>query len=200
MAISGSYNYPGLNTSAGYGSAGKVQPWDGTYDLELDPAGYGVDIGVSHHKVHKGELFEAFEYDGDVDIAVPKEYLLQTPAGSDYAHLSFNVEASAELKIELFEDAVITASGSEMSMINNDRNSANTSDVLAFGSASFSASGSILTSRLLNATKGQLKVGGDDRNEEFILKASSNYFIRLTATSDDTRVNTIFSIYSAPIG
>jgi len=196
---SASYNYPGLNSAAGLGSTGKVKQWDGTYDAELDPTGYTVNIGVGHHKIHEGELFEASEYDGDVNIAVPKEYLLQTPAGTSYAHLVFIVEASGETKVEFFEDAVITASGSEMEMINNDRNSANVGPVLAFGSASFSASGSCLVSRLMGGNQGAVRIGGEKRNQEHILKPSANYFLRLTVAADNTRVNTLFSIYSTDL-
>lgn len=160
--------------------------------------GYAVGITVVHHKIHESKHYICDDYDSDVDIASPKYWLINVPDGT-YPHMFFRMISSLNGFGELFENPTITDNGTEIDSINNNRNSANASNLNIYRDPTVSSDGT----RIMVAVFGSDATGfltgssgaGVQEDKELILKTNEQYLIKFTALTDDCRVSMELSWY-----
>lgn len=172
--------------------------------LELDNGGassgntgYLTSIGFEHHKIHEGEHYTCSDYDSDVD-STNKDWLVRAPA-SGSVHTTFEIEASKNGLVEVYEAPTTSADGTPLTCYNNDRNSSNTPTLLVFKDPTVSGTGTTRLGVLVMGSDGANPVGDrggkSERGKEVILKVSTDYLLRFTALNDNTRVSMDLEFY-----
>lgn len=164
---------------------------------KVELAGPGIDtlsgfpgiISSVHAHAHRGKVFHmAVKQTGLADTA-SAEFLIRVPAAI-YPHVHrFRVNLSAgDVDIVQYEGATITAPGTPVSTFNTNRNSSNVPSTLIYGAPTVGADGTEIHrmwTPSMGTGIGQSQVGISDAEagEEWILKPSTDYLMRITNNS-----------------
>lgn len=162
-------------------------------------------IDKAHARVHDSAAFMAYKFTDALANAATCSLTFKTDTTSKYAHLLAEVRggrfdptgAARPVKYELWESATWTAqTGTQVSIVNRDRNSSAVSTLAHNGSASAFAADSLIGTAQTGITGGtsidrvDLPPGerrtGEDRGSEFILKKNTQYALVATAFTDST--------------
>lgn len=166
----------------------------GQYDIlkQDDLARNLIDIDATHARIHQGANFEISDVATGVDIATPKQYLFITPNTKTRIHFTFNIETEPGCTVEFFEDTTVTGNGTTLSIINNRRDIADTSEMLAFYDPTVTADGTLLSIQRSGTAVagGGGKIGGHVSHlDEFILDVNSKYQIKITPLANTTAIS-----------
>jgi hypothetical protein len=140
-------------------------------------------IDYAHHEIHSGSHYFV---SGTVDVvgaATNQDILVVTPNSTKWAHMLWTLEAEDEFVFYLYEDTTTSADGSAATEINNNRNSANTADVVVTTGPTVTGVGTLIDSATIGAAK---TIGSDSRDKELILKSNTKYLFRFTKTNAGT--------------
>ncbi len=159
--------------------------------------GARIGIDLAHHNVHIGDSYTYPFVDLDVDIAAPKYILLRTPDTTEEQHLTVSVGADGVAEAEIFENPTVSVVGNLRTLINRNRRSTNTSDVLLYEDPTITLDNLRLAHMDFGAAgQGQRKLTGEaSLRDEFILARTQDYVIKVTVTADDTHVNIQPDVY-----
>ena len=146
-------------------------------------------IDTDHKYIHEGILFETY-FQVNLTAATGVSYISLTTPADKYIHYrpSYIVSSVDKLTVEFFEGSTVTAgTGSDLTNVNHNRNSAVTSKVTAKSGVTVTADGTKLTSTYIPGSTGTggTRVGsafGPAANE-WVLKPSTTYTIKLSNTS-----------------
>lgn len=168
----------------------------------VDASKASVSIHHEHHKVHRGEYYMCSRFSGDVDTANPIYLHLLTPDTALRAHFIGAADAGAAGRVQLFENPTIGANGVALTVVNANRNSANTSAIQAFHSPVVSSDGTILMDRYVGGgTNPASFVGGSLRSDaEIVLKQNEDYLIKFTPDADNAKAVVFCEFYESNIG
>ena len=162
---------------------------------ELDEGGNFAVIGAEHKELHDGLHYFAGSYDGTVDIASPKWWLLQAPNPLK-CHFFLTMAVSGAVILELYEEGTVSANGDSVSVFNSDRNLGNSSGLTIFSDPTNPGGGNMLVHEYVGTTGKKEGVGALSRREdEIILKSGAKYLIKVTPEGDATQVCIHFSWY-----
>jgi len=133
-------------------------------------------IEYEHHEIHSGS---SFTLSRNVDAAngANVDILLITPAGTKWAHLTYEVEVQAEAEIFIYEAPTATA-GTPLVIYNRDRNSDKTATMTASHTPTAITPGTTII-RQYHIGTGKSVGGGARGAHEFILKANTKYLFRV---------------------
>jgi hypothetical protein len=159
-----------------------------------DVTGARITIDEAHHEIHAGAHYSA-SHAVSVGTGTAVTVLITTPATDDI-HLVFSVAATNSGTWTFSEDPNASA-GTAVVSYNNDRGSANTSDVTITHTPTYSSSGTVLQNFCIGtAGQGNSHGGGaGEARNEWILKASTLYLIRFVALNAATNVAMNLSYY-----
>jgi len=149
---------------------------------------YIKQIDHNHERVHYGDYFEFHDYITDLDNEANKVYLFKT--GAKEVHATLAAAAIGEVKADIYEDATITADGTEATPINMNRTSTKTAETGIFKDPTVSDNGNLIISRyLLGSTTFISRVKTDIKQGlERIYKPNTNYLIIFTAQEDNCQI------------
>lgn len=143
-----------------------------------------VIIDYSHHQNHEGEAYAWFYYNASLNgtvnfrVSVPN-----LPATVATPHLLITYTSNSTSNVYLYEGPTITANGTESTTIRNrNRNSLNASGMKVYTGATFSADGTLLFQGT-TITSAKASVSNDNTLDEWILKTSTEYLVRVVTTS-----------------
>jgi hypothetical protein len=163
-----------------------------------------VDIGIdyAHVEAHVGSHYFATFIDTDFDVET--HYItIVVPATAKWPHLVFTVESSAFLDASLQEGAVPNpaALGTPMAVYNNNRNSAQVSQLTLRSDDAFTGAGTTIWS-YAGGTTGSVgspiaaRAGGETRvDSEFILKSNTTYRLTMTGGKTNERLAVLLEWY-----
>ena len=146
-------------------------------------------IDEAHRLNHDGMMFHASgKVEGMVDANVD-EFLLVTSA-YNFPHIqrmAFTF-GRGDIDIAVYEDTVTAAHGVAIDVENTNRNSSNTNQLLAYSGPTLTDDGNLIHTQWVAPTStgvGQSPTGitTNSNGEEWILKPSTKYLIRLTNNS-----------------
>lgn len=143
-----------------------------------------VTVDMLHHQIHLGHLYEASALDTNVADAGTFEVLVQTGLASP--HLRGQFAAAGSARIQIYEGSAFSDAGTPVAAVNRNRNSANTAEATVTHTPTISDDGDLLLDDLLPGGLGVLgrSIGSSlSTFEEFVLKPSENYLLRLTNIS-----------------
>jgi len=141
-----------------------------------------INIGYPHSRIHAGNSFFAQVIDDSMAADDVLMLLLVTADSDDWVHLIWGVNVTAESKIEFFEGVTYSSAGSDVTPVNRNRNSANTSATTAKKNPTITDNGTLLETLFCGTTGLHLTESSNSRNEnEWILKPDTKYLLKVTA-------------------
>ena len=146
-------------------------------------------IDYSHHEIHGGSHYFLSNYT-TLDLASSVVFGVIVPDVTKWPHMLFDFQCTGETEFEIYETASFT-SGTTVTAINNDRNSANTSNLDIRQDPTVVSMGSLIAAQLVgvaqNPTRG---VGGiARRDDEIILKQNTKYIFQFTSGNDSNNIS-----------
>ena len=165
-------------------------------------------IELAHHRIHEGNHFLVHQVSLGVNIAFPKYYLIIPPpsAGTDTTemHLIFEVVSQIGGTLILFEDATISANGTALTIINNNRRSSSTSQVNVYEDPTVTTEGTTIFSERKGTASTEVELGEFFRDdEEIILHPDKQYLLKFTPLADGANITMELNWYdnrpSSPI-
>jgi len=171
-------------------SATTIQP------IQLDRATYALmTIDYAHHEIHAGSHY-FFQASHEIASAGTIVYMITTPDTDKYAHFIYIIDGTAILQVDFYEAGNRTGTTAQ-TIVNSDRNSANTSGLLIhLGVSSGTTDGTIIKTYKGGSATAQSRTGPTTRNDsELILKRNTKYLIRLTSGTNNNLCNVKFEWY-----
>lgn len=163
-------------------------------------------VDLPHHRIHEGNFFSTHTISTGLLIANPKKFLFVSPsmipppftADTIKVHLIFIVSTSPGIKIEFFEDTIVSSNGVAVPIINQNRLSPTPPVGQVFQNPIIVSEGTLIFSQFVGSTTEGGTGGLVDRDEqEFILKIGTNYLLKVTPIIDNTDITTHFKGYDA---
>lgn len=142
-----------------------------------------VGITYEHQKTHEGRYFSGGYYNASVASSGTVELLVQIT--TETWHAKATVAVGGDSTVQIFEGTTFSAAGTAVTMTNHNRASAKTFTGTVTHTPTLTAAGTQLNgTMLIPGGSGGNASGGDIGFEnEFVLKASTNYMIRVTNVS-----------------
>lgn len=160
--------------------------------VRLDKGTHALEtIDYAHHEIHAGSHFFA-NILTSISSAASFSISIHTPNTTKWPHMMFEVGGIYGTKIELFETAILT-SGTAMTAVNSNRNSATAATITCTSSPTVTTSGTLLLTDQYGFSTGSgpsgLAGSGNTRSDnEIILKQNTVYLLKVTAVGSDNTV------------
>lgn len=161
-----------------------------------------VIISYDHHQIHEGETWRWSYYVPSLGINGIKDIRLSVPTSSTpllsavvwCPHMRFEVVASDLATINLWEGVTATTAGTERLPINLERNGTYTPKLKIFEDTVAPTSSTMIWQGVVFGTK---SVAGDidGSQNEFVLKAGTDYLMRVTSGAAANKVLSRFVWY-----
>jgi hypothetical protein len=146
-----------------------------------------ITINLEHSKIHQGEGWEVSIEAESIASGASYYVLFKTSEGYRPHLRSYEVTTTdSPTTIRLFEGATVSADGSAVTARNRNRNESDVNGISVFSQPTVTNEGTRLETDFI-PTSGN-KAGGNVGSfyEEFILKPSTNYLIKITNGSNNT--------------
>ncbi len=163
-------------------------------------------VDLPHHRIHEGNFFSSHTISTGLLIANPKQFLFISPSiapppfteDTIKVHLIFLVSTNPGVKLEFFEDTVVSDNGIAVPIINQNRLSSTIPVGQVFQDPIIVSEGILIFSQFVGSTTERGTGGLVDRDEqEFILKIGTNYLLKVIPIIDNTDITTHFKGYDA---
>lgn len=151
---------------------------------KTDQSGSFTIITHGHSKVHQGDHYHVSHIFAAVASAGTAEILIQVPANLTI-HMNYNVSATGEGRVQIFEGTTFSGAGTALTEVNNNRRSTNTSTVTATHTPTTTGDGTQILGSVLpgGATGSNIGSAQHGPDEQFMFDESTNYMIRFTNDS-----------------
>lgn len=154
--------------------------------IKLDASTQDIQIIEHEHaEIHSGEHYFICNH-ADFTNGASTDFAVSVPDNDKNPHMSFAIEGSYAVHIDIYEGSDYDADGTPVSSFNNDRNSTNTSNLTISTDPTINSIGNLIFAQIKGANK---QTGLVERDREIILKRDTYYIFRITNGSTST--NTI---------
>ena len=136
-----------------------------------------------------GKYFLTHFIDADLDAAEVAAIVITTPDSSVRCHATFSVNATAAVKVQLFENPTLTGVGTALVELNTDRNSAAVTTVVATHTPTIGSNGTALSEGFIGPSSGVGMATGPIGCGEFVLKQNEQYLLLVTSQTANTQVS-----------
>lgn len=170
--------------------------------VRISRSGRLAVIEYPHLAVHDDEFVTAMEYVAELDVAVPRVYLVRPPVGFAI-HPVLLVKSSAACRVEIYENPTISNPGTPLMHMRHNRGSliADDARISAWHTPTVEADGTKKWDDYTGGQGGNLaqRVGGESRpGEEFVIVPTKSWLIRITAVANDTIMRFSSEYYEVP--
>jgi len=143
-------------------------------------------VDYEHHEVHSGSHFQICNYALNQAADATIEFIIEVPDTTKWPHWVFAFTGSQGATLQIYENPTGIVGGTEITPLNNNFNSDNTSTLtITKDPTSIDGDGTLLPIAFLAG--GTRQSGFDTRSRENILKQGTTYLFRITslAVSND---------------
>ena len=148
-------------------------------------------IEYEHHQIHAGSHFYICSFETLADNA-SVDFAVTTPNTTKWAHMTFEIEGTSQTEFYVYEGSAV-AGGSATTPMNNDRNSAKTSDLTISKNPAVTTLGTMIFSQskgFAGTTPSRASAEGIvSRDREIILKQNTTYIFRITSRQADNIIS-----------
>ena len=158
--------------------------------LKVSSSGRMATMEYAHLAVHEDGFVTATDYVADLDIITPRRYHIKAIAGIEL-HSVFLIKVSAACRVQIYEGPTVTAAGTRLTHMRNNRNSAvadNARDT-TYHTPTTTDNGTLIYDSYTGGQGGNQanRAGGESREgQEIVLKRSTPYLVVVTAVADNT--------------
>ena len=154
---------------------------NGSTDVVVDSDGALLGIDRAHQEIHDGNAFGVSHVFSGVADAANSDVRFST--STRQPHVLFQVAASGKAQMALYQGAVL-GTGTAVTVNNRDLSKAEATGVTFGHSPTVTSVGALLFSEILPGGSKNSAVGGSaSARDEWMLKASTVYLIRVTNRS-----------------
>jgi len=143
-------------------------------------------IEYEHHEIHSGSHYIICGYQS-FSNAASTDFALVTPDSDTWTHMTFQIEGTSAVIVEVYEDSDFDGDGTSVISINNNRNSDNITGMTITNDPTINDDGTLIYSQYKGANK---SAGFVNRDREIILKQNTKYIFRITNGSTITNIIT----------
>ena len=141
---------------------------------------------LEQSKIRRGRFFTTAKIFTGILNNGKVEILVKT--GPNFSHITkFMLAAGGDSILEIFEDTIVSVDGSVLFVANNNCDSTLTADGTHFFTPTITDEGTLVVEEYIPGGSGPMASGGVNPGAEFLLKKSSNYLIRGTNVSGNTK-------------
>lgn len=153
---------------------------NGNYAYVDQYTGAVGSIDQEHLQIHRGNGFTLGKRFTIAEAGGVVDFLGIVPAGT-FPHFRTMIVTldGGPFDVDFYEGTTVSANGAAVSANNNNRNSANTNSMEIYQGPTVTDAGALLEPVLATGNKQSGAIGSDSTNE-WILKAGTNYLIRIT--------------------
>jgi hypothetical protein len=166
-------------------------------------------IDIAHQKIHEGNHFIVHSIATGINIANPKYYLLIPPpfdsTNTIEIHVIFEIDADHGGELYVYEDTTVSANGTEVTIINNNRRSSTQSLTSVYEDPTVTTEGTLIFSeRKGTSAVSDVDLGEFERDdEEMVFNPRMKYLFKFIPLADGTNITFELNWYdnrpSAPI-
>lgn len=151
----------------------------GTLGIPLEDSMTGalVTVEIEHSQLHQGTMFTVTNVTA-VGGSGNESWQILTPSGTLMLHMEFNIESEAEAEFELYEGSSVSANGTAITPINRNRLSIVSPETKLWATPTIKTLGTLIDVHHWGSGKGV--GGGETSMNEWLLKPSTIYIVRLT--------------------
>lgn len=166
--------------AARYGSgAGEVD------DVRMDSTTNAlIGVDYAHHEVHDGSHYFIKKWADITGAATVAYFMFVTPNTTKRIHAKVAIAAEAEFRVEIFEGGTVSANGTALTAINNDRDSASTAGLLAYNAPTVTSDGTQIWDTVVGSGKNSTISLG--LNYEIIAATDETYLFKITKVAAGT--------------
>ena len=150
------------------------------------------NLDYAHHEVHEGNHYFISGYELAAALNDTVEFTVQVPDSTTWPHMIFELFSSTGATFEMYEGATGVSGGSSVTPLNNNRNSANTSELTILKNPTVTDSGSLIVDKLVG---GERQSGSASRENEIILKQNTTYHIVITSLANSNDISWVVDWY-----
>lgn len=163
----------------------------------LDPVSHNTEVIThQHHEVHEGSVYRYADAIS-LDNGISQDYLFTTPNTTKWAHLTFQMDGSANTSFFLYEGANRIGTTLQTTF-NANRNSSNLATCTVHKSHSGGSTDGVLLLPFASGSGAGLasrSPAGLHHDEEWTLKQNTKYIFRITSGTNTNLCNIILSWY-----
>jgi len=157
---------------------------------------YSSSLGAieSEHKhIHEGNHFFIADFDTGLSDGDTIEFVVTTPNSNKSTHMTFFIEGTDGVQMEIYEGASGITGGTAQTPLNSNRNSSTSSSLtIVKNPTSISNYGT----KIFGMRSGQNKEAGiTERNWELILKKNTTYVYKITSNGNSNNISYIGNWY-----
>lgn len=154
-------------------------------------------IEFYHYRIHEGRYYTVADYATGITDAAPKYWHIKAPDSAVRGHCVIALACSESVLASFYEAPTLGANGTELTALNNDRNSANTTTFLYYKDPTVNADGTLLWNDKMGTNNSKTRVGAQSRqNAEYILKQNTSYVVKILPDNGVTAaISCVIEIY-----
>jgi len=168
--------------------------------LPKDNCGAIHTIDQAHHEIHEGDYWFADDISESLGSAAIKYWLLVTPNDTTRLHSLPVIVGTGEIEIQVYEGATVATNGTELPLLNRDRNSTATTAYKFYKDPTTPVITGCPIVRNIRVGSGKNAIGDSRSDAELILKSNSKYLIKVTSRATGTFVSMHINGYSCLMG
>ena len=135
-----------------------------------------IVIDVEHHEIHEGDHYFI---KGQADISTNLTYFMfVTPDTTTRIHARSHIATEGEFVVEIFEGGTVSANGTELTGINNERDSTNVATLVTYANPTVTGDGDFLWGARTGAGKDATVSLG--QGYEIVVKRNETYIFKIT--------------------
>lgn len=159
-----------------------------------------VSIGTVHARIHQGLFYSADVIDPALASAADLNVLIR-PAATVSMHTRFSIVTGGDAQVWLFEGTTFSAPGAVETASNRNRFSGHVAQGLVNSGPTITADGvQLLTGLIVGGKSGQSSGGVRESFEEWILKTSEVYLLRVRNLNAQAQAADIQVDFYEPLG
>ena len=160
----------------------------GTSDSPFVP----VSTSYEHQRIHSGNHFYVADYLANQAISAEVELVITRPDVDTEAHMVINIYSSTGATVDVYEGSSNIVDGTEITPINNNRDSSTDSAISLLLNPSSITDGTKIAGYLAGGAR---TAGFSKRDDEDILKRNTSYLIRITSLAAANNISWSLSWY-----
>ena len=142
-------------------------------------------LDYSHHEMHEGEHYFIKTWLNITGAGTVAYFMFTTPNTTKWAHARALMTGEAGFQIEIYEGGTVSANGTQVLGVNNNRNSVNTAGLLAYAAPTVTTDGTLIWDAKTGTGRDATGVS-PALGYEIIAKQNETYLFKITKDASGT--------------
>ena len=157
-----------------------------TDDVRIDASTNSLQtVSYAHHEMHEGNHYFVKKWLDVTGSGTVTYFMFITPNTTEDIHAKAKLFAEAEFTVEIYEGGTVSANGTPVTGVNNNRNSTNTASLTAYANPTVTTDGTLIWSSKMGSGRASTGVS-PEFGYEIIAQRNQTYLFKITKDSTGT--------------